>query len=539
MPFFKRVRLAALAVGIGVASGAHGDWIATRPSALSWEIFARSLPERAELRRVFGPGGRFALVSGSLPARVPDGFAGQPNYLYRALDATDPEIDRSWGLINRGQADGYGQPGIEHRDVGAAVAWERLPAARDIPVAVLDSGVDLTHEELRDRLWRNTEEIAGNGIDDDGNGLVDDTMGWDFGENDAVAQDDYGHGTLVAGLIGARAGNGAGSRGLAPNSRLLILKCLDASGFGTTEAAIRAIHYAIEKGARVLNLSWGGTRYDPALYETLRWAGTRGALAVVAAGNSGESNDESKAPIYPASFPLPNVISVAAYDNRDNLWSLSNWGKRTVHVGAPGVAIFGPWKGGGYAVRDGTSFAAPHVSAVAAMVLGLFPDLALAPLRERLLQTSEVIRYYEKERTLTAGRIHAANALVDKRPARPMAPSSWERRGEALETAHPYPNDATLSFSVREPGATHVKIRFKGFKTESCCDIVTLRDGAGTVVARYSGERGDFWSADALGDTLLVELKSDYVTRDWGFEIDSVEFSRAGSPSSRRRPGPR
>lgn len=507
---------------------ARADWIATLAPRSSWNEAVASLPSDTALRRTFGPGRRFALMSGRLPSARLRGIArSQPNHVYRALDFGDPALFRSWGLVNHGQKDANGQAGLAHRDVGAELAWEMSEGLSEIVVGIVDSGVDVSHEELVGRLWRNPIEIEGNGVDDDGNGLVDDAIGWDFVDGDETPQDGYGHGTLVAGIVGAAAHNGRGSRGLAPNSRLLVAKCLDAAGFGTTESAVRAIQYAVEGGARVLNLSWGGTRYDPVLYETLKWAESRGVLAVIAAGNAGESNDESKTPIYPSSFPLGNLLSVAAYDNRDTLWPHSSWGKRTVHLGAPGVAVFGPWKGGGYATKDGTSFAAPFVAATAALVLGKEPTLSVASLRSRLIEGSEVIHYYEKERTFSAGRVQAANAMADRRPPRPRPPSKWDRRLESMATPHPYDNDAMMTFLVREPGAAHLRVRFRGFSTEACCDTVTLRDGNGRIVASYSGERGDFWSADALGDTIEIELRTDYVTRGWGFEIDAVEYARA------------
>jgi thermitase len=447
----------------------------------------------------------------------------QANYRYEAL-GSDPELEKSWGLSNFGQAADGLPPGIPGVDVGAPKAWAIHEGDAAESVAVLDSGVDLTHEELRANLWRNPGEVCANGRDDDGNGFVDDCNGWNFVDGDSNVSDSYSHGTSIAGVIAAAAGNGKGSRGVGAALRVMPLRVIDAKGVGTTAWQISAIEYAVAMGARVLSASWGGTEFDPALYEAVRWAGEQGALFVAAAGNNAKNNDTDLRPVYPASFRLPSLVTVAAYDNRDTLTQFSNFGRETVHLGAPGIGIFTTMIGG-YRFAEGTSFAVPFVAAGAALLRSFVPGLSVKAVKERVLATTEVIHYYEGHRLSSGGRLNLYNLLRDIRPPRPAPPSSWAREARALATPHPYVNKVPVRFELEHPGATHVRVHFNGFSTEGCCDRVVLRDKTQRLVAAYSGKLGDFWSADALGDTLIIEMVPDYSMSDYGFEIDALEWS--------------
>lgn len=477
-----------------------------RTFLLAFALF--SLPLRADVVPgewlVRGPGeAAWRLVRGEKPRLA--GLLVQPNYVYRAA-GSDPALSDSWGL----------------KKIQAPAAWAVGPSA-EVVVAVLDSGVDLNHEDLRHRLWRNSAEIAGNGKDDDHNGFADDVHGWNFVDGNANPADDNNHGTFCAGIIAAEADNGIGSRGVAPAARVLPVKMLDKSGMGTTASAIAAIRYAVENGARILNASWGGSNYDQALYDTVKWAGKQGALFIAAAGNDAHNNDVDPKPIYPAAFRLPTLISVAAYDAADKLAAFSNYGKETVHLGAPGVGIYSTIRGG-YKIAEGTSYAAPFVSGVAALLAG-FEALSLEKLRDRLLWTSAPLPYYEKERVVTAGSIDAWNAIRNFRPPRPAVPALWSPFGTHHATAHPYANKTAETFRIHHPGAAHVRAHFTQFSTEACCDKVILKDAEGKTVTEYRGELGDFWSADALGDTLVVEFTSDFSMTAYGFEIDRYEVS--------------
>jgi thermitase len=501
-----------------------GEWIfVAEPGArLAWD---RVKNDGFIYLRSFGPDGRFGLFHAEHPGKIllPRGVGSfQPNYRYRALDA-DPEDLKAWGLKNVGQTLPSGLVGLPGKDIAQEKAWTIHSGSRATVVAVLDSGIDLQHEDLKHNLWRNPGEIANNQIDDDKNGYIDDVYGWNFVDGSNQVQDDKDHGTMCAGIIGAESGNGKGMHGVNRDVQLMAVKILDASG-GTTESVVSGLQYAVNNGAQILNASWEVSAFDQALYDTLSWADEKGVLVVAGAGNSAKNNDTDPNPSYPASFRLPNLISVAAYDARDSICDFSSYGSHTVDIGAPGKEIYST-KIGGYRYGDGTSFAAPFVSGTAALVKSYLPGLNNHDLRSRILETSEVIGYYEKEKTASAGRVNAFNALVGHRPQRPQIPTEWTRQGEDVGTSHPYPNNANLSYVFKKAGATHVRVHFINFKTSAYADHARIKDKQGRVVIQYSGNLGAFLSADVIGDTLEVQFVSDFIVNDYGFDIDFSESS--------------
>ena len=273
------------------------------------------------------PPGTVGLASASTPIPVP------PN---------DPLFGQQWGLYDTGQvvAGSSGPAGV---GVQAPDAWALETGAPSVTVAVIDTGVDISHPDLSGAIWTNPKEIPGNGIDDDHDGYVDDVHGWDFVHNDNKvfsATDGDEHGTHVAGTIAATANNGIGVAGVAPGVRIMPLKVFDSAGQATDATIIAAISYAKAHGARIVNASWvtaadpsqpGG---DPLLAQALA---SSGMLVVAAAGNTGTNNDTS--PVYPASFALPNLVSVAAVGADGALSAFSDYGRHTVDVAAPGVNI--------------------------------------------------------------------------------------------------------------------------------------------------------------------------------------------------------
>ncbi len=260
--------------------------------------------------------------------------------------------------------------------IAAPSGWDLAGQAAPVTVAVVDTGVDTSHPDLAGRVWTNPDEIAGNGIDDDGNGYVDDVGGWNFYDwNNQVynAVDGDSHGTHVAGIIAARRGNGIGIAGVADNARIMPLKFLKPGG-GYTSDAIVAIQYAVDEGASVINASWGGTGYSQALCDAIAQAGAAGVTFVAAAGNAGADNDT--APMWPSNCPTSSLIGVAATGTDDGLAAFSNRGATKVDVGAPGVDVLSTIPGGGYGYKSGTSMAAPVVSGIAAALAGAHPGIA-------------------------------------------------------------------------------------------------------------------------------------------------------------------
>lgn len=302
----------------------------------------------------------------------------QFNYQFEmAATPNDPSFSSLWGMTR----------------INAPQAWDRTTGSRSIIVGVIDTGVDYNHPDLAANIWRNTREIAGNGIDDDGNGFRDDVRGWDFANNDSDPMDDQGHGTHVAGTIGAVGNNRVGVAGVAWNVQIMPLKFMrptaDGRATGSTLDAIRAINYGVANGARILNNSWGGGGYDTALNNAIANARSRGVIFVASAGNDANNNDTR--PSYPANYDQDNVISVAATDSADRLASFSNYGRSTVDIAAPGVGIYSTARGGGYTTMSGTSMAAPHVSGAAALVWSQNPSMSYSQVINALYSSSDVI----------------------------------------------------------------------------------------------------------------------------------------------------
>ncbi len=289
-------------------------------------------------------------------------------------------------------------------------SWAILPnpgAIEDLPiVAIIDSGLDLTHPiyNQTDRVYQNLDEIAGNGIDDDRNGYIDDVSGWNFISNSSNIADDTGHGTHVSGIVLGSTENIFEFRASSsPRVQILPLKFLNESGVGKTSDAINAINYAINRGAKVINNSWGGGSYSSTLHSALTTAYNNGIVIVAAAGNSSSNNDS--APIYPSSLDLPSMISVASTSSNRN-WSnvndggvdqcrssFSNFGPNSVDVFAPGNAIYSTYPMrfavNGFDTSTGTSMASPFVAGLAAMIALVAPNLSGYQIKQILLESAD------------------------------------------------------------------------------------------------------------------------------------------------------
>ncbi len=273
---------------------------------------------------------------------MPEVEFAQPNYRYHALVTipNDTDFSKQWGLNNTGQTVN-GTTGTPDADIDAPEAWDVTTGSSSVVVAVIDSGVDYNHPDLSANIWRHIGETAGNGIDDDGNGFTDDTRGWDFVDGDNNPMDTDGHGTHIAGIIGAVGNNGTGVAGIAWQVQIMPVRVLDAGGGGFTSDIMAGIDYAVNNGANIINISLGGDPggpQDSAMISALTSAKNAGVTAVIAAGN--ENNDNDISPVYPASYTLDNIISVAATDQSGNLAWFSNFGATSVDVGAPGVDIY-------------------------------------------------------------------------------------------------------------------------------------------------------------------------------------------------------
>ena len=297
-------------------------------------------------------------------------------------------------------------------DIGAEEAWSVYTGSgSDVIIALIDTGVDSNHEDLQNVLWTNEDEIAGNGIDDDGNGYIDDVSGWNFYNNNNrnyVSSTDDSHGTHCAGTILANANNGTGIAGIVRSDKVKImsLKALGGSdGSGTTSSIIKAIQYAEANGASICNLSLGSTANDQALYRAIA---NSGMLFVVAAGNDSANTDDI--PCYPASYDLDNIISVANLNYNGTLHSSSNYGTFSVDIAAPGSYILSTTPNNGYSYMTGTSMAAPMVTAAAAMIYSNYSGITLADVKEILLSSAQK-RDSLKGNVYSGGMLDLASAM--------------------------------------------------------------------------------------------------------------------------------
>lgn len=297
-------------------------------------------------------------------------------------------------------------------NIGVQSVWAAsggAPATKPI-VAVVDTGLDTTHSVFTSShaVWTNPGEIAGNHIDDDGNGYVDDVHGWNFVDNSPTMYDDDGHGTHVSGIILSIDQNIYTTPLSESKVAIMPLKFLNGAGTGTTSNAIRAIYYASNMGAAVINNSWGGSDYSAALHEAVAYSYSKGTLFVAAAGNASNNND--RAPMYPSSYDVPNVISVAATTDYDYLASFSNFGATTVHLGSPGVYILSTIPNNSFATMSGTSMAAPFVSGTAAQMKVSSPTMLGYQLKTILdTKLSSVSQLTGK--VITSGRLNSSSAV--------------------------------------------------------------------------------------------------------------------------------
>lgn len=298
--------------------------------------------------------------------------------------------------------------------INASSAWNLTTGSKSVVVGVIDTGIDYNHPDLAANVWKNPGEIAGNGIDDDGNGFVDDVYGFNFVSNTGNVMDDNGHGTHVSGTIAAVGNNSRGVVGVNWNTSVMALKFLDNTGSGYISNAILAVNYATMMKSRygvnikVLNNSWGGGGYSAALDSAIQASNNAGILFVAAAGNSGTNNDTTAQ--YPANFTSPNVISVAASDQNDQLASFSCYGASTVDLAAPGVSIYSTLPNNRYGIYSGTSMATPLVSGVAALAWAYKPNASVTDIRNALLNGVDHISSLSGK-VASGGRLNAYNTL--------------------------------------------------------------------------------------------------------------------------------
>jgi hypothetical protein len=344
----------------------------------------------------------------------------EPNYEVKALSVipNDPLFDQLWNMHNTAQTGGTADA-----DIDAPEAWDaRTVGGSEVIVAVIDTGVDYQHPDLAANMWVNQAELTGTpGVDDDGNGFIDDIYGYDFANNNGDPIDDDGHGSHVSGIIGAIGNNAEGVAGVCWNVKIMAVKFLE-SGSGWTSDAIYSVQYATLMGARVMNNSWGGGSYSGALGDAISAAKDAGILFIASAGN-GWGNNNDNAPHYPSSYDMDNVISVLSTDYDDLLSQHSNYGLTSIDLGAPGGdpynIIRSCYRNGGYGWLYGTSMAAPHVSGACALIWSACPTLSYMEVKDLIIRTVDPLPSLTG-RCVSGGRLNLHTAILETE-----ATSTW------------------------------------------------------------------------------------------------------------------
>jgi thermitase len=336
----------------------------------------------------------------------------------------DPSIQKNWGLMGT-----HGQS-----DIKANEAWGITQGDRQIVIAVIDTGVDISHPDLASNIWTNPGESgrdekgrdkATNGVDDDKNGYTDDVHGWDFVNDKPSVVDNHGHGTHIAGIIGAVGGNGVGISGVAPKCSIMALKYFDPNSHGNDNLknTIRAVRYAVRMGAQIINYSGGGTEPNDDEFQAVKFANEKGVLFVAAAGN--EQSNSDVAHYYPADYNLSNVISVTAIDSFAKVLRSSNYGTNTVDLAAPGEGIYSTLPGGNFGLMTGTSQATAFVTGVAALIMSHNKDFSAEQVKKQIIATADELPGLH-DKTKTSGKLnsYAALAIQPGIPASGIARSS-------------------------------------------------------------------------------------------------------------------
>lgn len=451
----------------------------------------------------------------------PDVEYAEPNYIRRASwTPGDPGFVSQWGMTT----------------IDAPGAWDIENSCAPV-IAVIDSGVMTNHDDLISQFWVNAgETVCDDGIDDDGNGFVDDCDGWNFVADSNDVSDDWwasGHGTHVTGIIAASADNGAGVAGVCGGGAgIMTLKVLDSEGVGYVSDEIGAIYYALENGAKVINLSLGGMACSRAELEAIRdfgEAGGGGGLVVAAAGNSGRDNDTSSLPEYPASFDLPYIISVAASDTIDgravfSAIQSSNYGYWSVDLAAPGTSTLSTINNNGYDYKQGTSMAAPYVTGAVALINTVFPSMTNLEIKQQLLGSVDSLSGTAFGNQLySGGRLNLHSALFNAVPATPGI----------LNVTDPSDGTAVLDWTDSSTDETAFSVQRMSVDEDVFTEIDTTVADTQTYTDLSAPAEGAYYRVMAVNSTSGIVLRSGF-SNIAGYNVSGTTIYTRGAtcPSS-------
>jgi subtilisin family serine protease len=422
--------------------------------------------------------------------------SASPNHLIKIEGFNDPDFRWQWAIENRGQD----IPGALAGKARADIAWRPSLTSQndDVVVAIIDTGIDYWHEDLSvtevvngqrrylsGNMWVNPAEIPGNGVDDDNSGFIDDVFGYNFVGRNGDPMDDHGHGTHIAGVIGALQNNFKGIAGMNAQVKMMAVRFLGAAGGGSDWGAQQAIYYVIEMKKRfpekkfIMNCSWGSEGResrngdaDDFLMQAFREADENGILSVVAAGNSGLSTRFF--PFYPANYgiSISSILTVAATNNVDQLASFSNYGFDSVHVAAPGVLIHSTLPGNRYEAWSGTSMAAPHVAGLAAMIWQQNPEMSALQIKDRILSTVDVLPQL-KGLVSSGGRINVKRALAGDINVR-LAPVEESQEFHYRSLQHDGTRNVDLVETLTAEGASEIQVCFREINLTNNFDFIQI-----------------------------------------------------------------
>ncbi len=444
--------------------------------------------------------------------------------------SNDPMLSKLWGLENKEYS------GI---DIGVKEVWKKnITGSKDVVVAVIDTGIDYTHPDLKDNMWVNEGEIPENEIDDDGNGYVDDVHGWDFVNKKVNGLDDHSHGTHCAGTIGAKGNNEIGVVGVNWDVSLMAVKFISRFGRGDLSNGIKSIDYAVKMGANVLSNSWGGASYSRALEKAIEKARKKEILFIAAAGNNNSNSDRKS--LYPANYNLDNVISVGAMTSQGKRASFSNSGKRTVHVFAPGHKVVSTVLKGKYKSFSGTSMATPHVAGAAALLLSNQPNLNYKEIKKRLIWSSDHNPKL-KNLSISNGLINLSRALKnDLNPIDPNDSRFWLQMKEvSISRPKEFKAKTPVNFFIKAPeGAIRLAVQFSklNLAVKDKIKIFALtseKDQVGSLVETIVGGKADrvFISDGDKAQSLRIEYTpfknsdEEPKAKVYDFHIDRLVYS--------------
>jgi len=446
----------------------------------------------------------------------------EPDYVVRTQQTTpnDPLFGLLWGLNNST---------TPAADISAPQIWDLTTGDTQMVIGCIDTGIDYNHPDLASNIWHNTKETL-NGLDDDGNGYVDDVRGWNFDAGNNTPIDGHGHGTHTAGTMGAVGNNGIGVAGVNWHCQLMPLKFLDDSGSGVISDASDALHYVADLRRRGVNIkitnnSWGGGDYSSTFRDALAENASLGILFMAAAGNDALNNDLS--PFYPASYKESNVIAVAATDAQDALASFSNYGTNSVHLAAPGVAIYSTYYGARYASMSGTSMATPHVAGVAALLWSLWPTARAQDIKDAILKGVDVIPALTAK-TITGGRLNAWKS-VDT-----LFRILHTSRENAFNSNTGYPIDAEIGPAVLTD-TNHVFV-FWAQNGSTNFNVATCRNISNTYFRALIPEQADgstiqYWIQAIATNGHVEQLPASAPTNTYGFSVvPAVSLIVTGTP---------